>query len=113
MPGRGRALRDHRLATIAAIESEQGELLRNTAAMLERTGQAQLTSAAGLISARVTRFRWGDDVLEVTHTCSSGRCGWGLSRVPRSPEPVRDAQITHSLAQAVAAALEPSPTSGD
>jgi hypothetical protein len=109
MPERGRALRNHRLATIAAIESEQGELLRSAAGKLERTGQAQLTTAPGMISARITRFRWGDDVIEVTHTCGNGRCGWSLGRLPRSPGPIRDAAITHSLAQALAA-LEPSPT---
>ena len=108
LPERGRALRDHRLATIAAIESEQGELLRSAASKLQRTGQAQLTTAAGTISARITRFRWGDDVIEVTRSCSSGRCGWTLGRLPRSPGPIRDAEITNSLAQALAA-LEPRP----
>jgi hypothetical protein len=108
LPERGRALRDHRLATIAAVESEQRELLRSAAGNLERTGQAQLTTAAGTISARITRFRWGDDVIEVARSCNSGRCGWTLGRLPRSPGPIRDAEITHSLAQALAA-LEPSP----
>jgi hypothetical protein len=109
MPERGGVLRDHRLARIAAIETEQGELLRNTAGTLERTGAAQLKTAAGMISARITRFRWGDDVIEVTHACGNGRCGRGGGRLPRSPGPIRDAEITRSLAQALAA-LEPDPT---
>jgi hypothetical protein len=108
MPERVRAQRDHRLATIAAIESEQGELLRSAAGKLERTGAAQLTTAAGMISARITRFRWGDDVIEVTRTCGTGRCRWSLGRLPRSPGPIRDAEMTRSLAQALAA-LEPGP----
>jgi len=108
IPERVRVLRDRRLAVIQAIESGRDELLRGTAGTLERTGAAQLTTAAGMISARITRFRWGDDVMEVSHSCGSGRCGWALGRLPRSPGPIRDAEITHSLAQALAA-LEPGP----
>jgi hypothetical protein len=108
MPERVRVLRDHRLAVIQAVESGQDELLPSTAGTLERTGAAQLTTAAGMISARITRFRWGDDVIEVSDSCGSGRCGWALGRLPRSPGPIRDAEITHSLAQALAA-LEPGP----
>lgn len=57
---RGGVLRDHRLATIHAIQSDQSELRRSTAGKLERTGAAQLSTASGMISACLTRFRWGD-----------------------------------------------------
>jgi hypothetical protein len=107
---RARALRDHRLTTIGNIARDQDELLRAKAGELERTGAAEIVTAAGTIHARITRFRWGDDVIEITRSRGTGQQGQNGGTLARAPQPARTAAITRQLAQALAA-LEPRPLS--
>jgi hypothetical protein len=101
-------IRDHRLARISSIAAEQDELLHATAEDLERTGTTEISTAEGNIAARLIRFRWGPDSLDITRTREGHPAGWSLSTVPRSPASARTAAITSALAQALAA-LDPLP----
>jgi hypothetical protein len=103
---RAHEIRDHRLARISSIAAEQQELLHATAEDLERTGTAEISTADGKIAARLVRFRWGPDVLDIARTHGGRPAGWSLGTVPRSPASERTAAITFALAQALAA-LEP------
>lgn len=102
------AARDHRLATIGSIARDQDELLRSKADELERTGAAELITAAGEIRARIIRFRWGADVIEITRSKGAEQRGWSRSLLPRSPAPDRAEDISHHLAAGLAA-LQPAP----
>ena len=105
---RARAAREHRLAMIERIARDQEQLLRSKADELERVGAVELTTAAGEIRARIIRFRWGADVIEIASSRGAGRRGWNRSLLARSPAPDRAEQIRHLLAYALAA-LEPPP----
>jgi hypothetical protein len=100
---RAHELRDHRMTRISSIAAEQKELLHATAADLERTGTAEISTAEGKIGARLVRFRWGLDVLDITRTHEGRPAGWSRGTVPRSPASARTAAITSALAQALAA----------
>lgn len=103
---RRRQMRDQRLQIISSIADERGDLLRATAEDLERTGSGEIRTAGGEISARLIRFRWGPDVLDITRTRDGRHAGWSLDYVPRSPVAARAKAITWALAKALAA-LEP------
>jgi hypothetical protein len=106
------AARDHRLATIRSIERDQDELLRSKADELERTGTTELITGAGEIRARIIRFRWGADVIEITRSKGAEQCGWSRGGLPRSPAPGRADDISHHLAAALAALQPPPPPPG-
>lgn len=107
LPSRAHEMRDRRLARMCSIAAEQKELLHATAEDLQQTGTAEVSTADGEIAARLIRFRWGPDVLDITRTHLGRPGGWSLSSVPRSPASARTAAFTSALAQALAA-LEPS-----
>lgn len=105
MRGWALAVREKRLAVTRRIARDQDELLRSKADQLERAGAVEVTTASGVISARITRFRWGDDVIEISRSHGE-QCGWSLGRLARSPSTARAAALTRHLAAALAA-LEP------
>lgn len=107
---RAQAVRDHRLARISGIAIEQEELLRAKAEDLMRNGSAQIRTSDGEIAARIVRFRWGKDVIDISRSRGGQSAGWSLSTVPRSPASARMAAIASALAQALAALESPSPT---
>jgi hypothetical protein len=101
-------VRSRRLAKIEEVSRDQVELLRRTADELEHTGAAEHITASGQISARITRFRWGDDVIEIIRNHGGGQRGWSLGRLPRSRGPARTAALADHLTRALAA-LEAGP----
>jgi hypothetical protein len=103
---RARRIRDHRLAATESISRDQDHLLLAKASELERTGATQIVTPSGRVSARVTRFRWGDDVVEINRTRGGPQHGWSGGRLARSPRSARERTLAHYLAQALAA-LEP------
>jgi len=106
-PGtRAQALLHHRLALVQSIRDSQAALLRDTASELDRTRQAEIITASGEIRARITRFRWGDDVLELTRSQPVGRSGSSMCRLRRSGGEARTAALIDEIAHALAA-LEP------
>jgi hypothetical protein len=107
---RAQSVRDRRLARISTIARDQEELLRAKAEELERTGAAEISTADGQVIARLIRFRWGKDVLDLSRSLGGQPADWSLGTVPRSPAPERTANITSQLAQAVAAVEPPPPT---
>jgi hypothetical protein len=105
---RAQAVRDHRLSRITSIASEGDVLLHAMADDLERTGSAEISTAEGEIAARIVRFRWGKDVLDISRSLRGQPAGWSLGTLPRSPTSERTAAITYELAKALAA-IEPLP----
>jgi hypothetical protein len=105
---RTRAVRDHRLVMVQSIADNQEQLLYSKADELERTHMAELMSASGKINARIIRFRWGADVLEITRSRGGEHDGWSCVRLARSPRPARFAVLTREFAKALAA-HEPPP----
>jgi hypothetical protein len=91
-----------RLARGKNIADEQGEMLRVLVDELERTGTTSLSTPAGEIGARITRFRWGDDVIEVTQSSEGEQHGWTCGRLARSPGQARATVLIRQLAQALA-----------
>ena len=71
------------------IADEQGETIRVMVDELERTGTTKLSTPAGDVEARITRFRWGDDVIEVTQSSEGEQRGWSCGRLARSPAHAR------------------------
>jgi hypothetical protein len=96
---------------IERIAQDQAGLLGSTADTLEHVGSARLVTADGEIQARLTRFRWGDDVLEVARRRDGLPCGRSMSVLARSPEARRTRVITFHLAASLAK-LEPGPEDG-
>ncbi|HSR84891.1 MAG TPA: hypothetical protein VLM11_11995 [Streptosporangiaceae bacterium] len=102
------AVRDHRLAKIHRIARDQDKLLRSKADELARTGAAVVVTASGEISARIIRFRWGPDVIEISRSQAGENRGGSRSLLARSPASDRSEQIHDNLVQALAA-LESAP----
>jgi hypothetical protein len=90
------------------IANDQDELLHAKADELKRRGVAEIATRAGTIRASVTRFRCGDDVIEITRNRGSGQQGRSGHKLRRAPQPVRTDEIIRTLAEALAA-LEPVP----
>jgi hypothetical protein len=101
---RAQTLRDHRLARIGSIAADQDELLSAKAEELVRMGATQIRTPTGAIAARLVRFRWGKDVIDISRSKEGGRsAGWSLGTVPRLPTAARTAAITFELTKALAA----------
>ncbi|MBO0822973.1 MAG: hypothetical protein J2P27_03820 [Actinobacteria bacterium] len=107
---RAQARRDHRIARISGIAADQEELLRAKAEVLMRNGLAQIETSDGEIAARIIRFRWGKDVIDIPRSREGQPAGWSSSSVPRSPASARMAAITFALAKALAALEPPLPS---
>jgi hypothetical protein len=99
-------MRDHRLTAAEAIARDQNESLRAAANELERTGTVRIVTESGQISARIIRFRWGDDVVEITRSRGGLHNGFSGSRLARSTGSARGDILVRQLAAALAA-LEP------
>jgi len=95
-----------RQAAAERLEREQAELLRSTASELDRTTEAKIVTESGMIRAQIKRFRWGADVLEITHSSRTGRSGSSRCVLQRSASQLRTKVLVSNLAMALAA-LEP------
>jgi hypothetical protein len=60
-------------ARLAAIEKRYSSLLQAKASELIGTGTTTMVTSAGEVQARILRFRWGADVLEITRPGGEGR----------------------------------------
>lgn len=103
---RAQALLNQRLSRTQRLGQDQAGLLHAGADELERTGAVTLTTAEGEVRARVTRFRWGDDVIEVTRSRDGQLCGTSRGLLARTSQPARSAALARHLARELAA-LEP------
>ena len=89
---------NRRLAARDRVLREQDDLIRAASAELDRNRAAEIRTPVGEVSARIVRFRWGDDVLTIDRSQAGGRTGGGGCKLPRRPGPARSAELRRQLA---------------